>query len=144
MAQGFTIKLHWYNLGTDDSPRWDYDRALYAYLAPARPVIYYVGKCYGTTVRERYAYDAKSAVWDCVDKQTKNNRPIVAEFVLPDGMNISKELVTDIECLLIYRLQPSCNVQCKSSRGKYRRSGMRVVCFGKDWPLSEREFRDEG
>lgn len=143
MAQGFTIRLHWYNVGADDSPRWDYDWALYAYLAPARAVIYYIGKCYGTTVRKRYAYDAKSAVWDCVNKQTKRNRPIVAEVELPDGMNLSKELVADIECLLIYRLQPSCNVQCRSSRGRYCRPGMRVVCLGKAWALPEKEFRDD-
>jgi hypothetical protein len=57
-------------------------------------------------------------------------------------MNLSKTLVDDIECLLIFRLQPPCNVQCKSSRGKYRRVGMKVVCVGSAWPLSERTFRD--
>jgi hypothetical protein len=55
-------------------------------------------------------------------------------------MNLSKKLVDDIECLLIFRLQPACNVQCMESRGKYRRPGMKLVCVGKAWPLSERTF----
>lgn len=142
MARDFTLKLHWHHIGDDDDVRWRYKRALYAYLAPRRQVIYYIGKCYGTTVRARWRYDAKSAVWDCVNEHTQNHCPIVAEFELPEGMNLSKTLVDDIECLLIFRLQPPCNVQCKSSRGKYRRVGMKVVCVGSAWPLSERTFRD--
>jgi hypothetical protein len=143
MAGNFTVTLHWYDIGDDDDPRWKYERALYAYLAPVRPAVYYIGKCYGTTVRQRWNYDAKSDVWDCINKQTKNHRAIVAGFELPQGMNLTRELVDDIECLLIYRLQPPCNVQCKSTRGKYRRPGMKVVCQGKAWPLSQRAFRDE-
>lgn len=144
MAEDFTIKLHWYRLGDDDDPRWRYERALYAYLAPVRPAIYYVGKCYGTSVRERWRYDAKSDVWDCIEEHTKNHRPIVAEFERPEGMNLTQKLVDDIECLFIFRLQPPCNVQCKSSRGKYRRPGMKIVCVGKDWPLPVKIFKDDG
>jgi len=143
VAEDFTIKLHWYDCGNEDNPRWGHSRALYAYLAPVKAAIYYVGKCYGTTVRQRWNYDAKSEVWDCINERTENHCPIVAEFDLPEGMILSKKLVDDIECLLIFRLQPPCNVQCKSSRGKYRRHGMKVVCLGKAWPLSERTFKDE-
>lgn len=143
MEESFTIRLHWQYVGAEQSPCWQYSRALYAYLAPARPAIHYLGKCYGTTVRGRHGYDAKSKVWDCINEQTESHRLIVANFELPDGMNLSKELVADIECLLIYRLQPSCNVQCKSSRGAHFRRGMRIVCLGKAWPFREREFRDE-
>ena len=143
MAEEFTIKLHWYGIGQDDDPRWAYERALYAYLAPVKAAINYIGKCYGTTVRQRSHYKAKSDVWDCIEQRTKSHRPIVAEFELPEGTNLSKKLVDDIECLLIFRLQPPCNVQCKSSRGRYRRPGMKVVCLGKAWPLSVRTFKDE-
>jgi hypothetical protein len=144
MAEGFTVKLRWHYVVGHDDPLWAYERALYAYLAPARPLVYYFGKSYGTTVRKRHGYDAKSDVWDCINKQTMKHRAIVAEFELPKGRNLTKELVDDIECLLIYRLQPPCNVQCKSSRGKYRRPGMRVICLGRAWPLSERTFEDGG
>lgn len=115
-------------------------------LAPVKAAIYYIGKCYGdkTTVRGRWAHDSKTDVWRCIDTRTKDHRPIVAEFELPKGVNLSKKLVDEIECLLIFRLQPPCNVQCKESRGKYRRPGMKVVCVGKAWPLSERTFRDDG
>ena len=143
MTQDFTIKLHWYGCRENNDPRWSYSRALYAYLAPVKPEIYYLGKCYGTTVRQRWNYDAKSAVWDCIEGRTKNHRPIVAEFELPDGTNLTKKLVEDVECLLIFRLQPPCNIQCKSSRGNYTRPGMKVVCIGRAWPLSIRTFLDD-
>jgi hypothetical protein len=143
MSEDFTIKLRWYECGDDDDPRWDYRRALYAYFAPVKAAIYYFGKCYGTTVRQRWKYDAKRDVWKWIDKRTKNHCPIVAEFELPEGTNLSEKLVEDIECLLIFRLQPPCNVQCKSSRGEHRRPGMKVVCLGKAWPLPEKTFRDE-
>jgi hypothetical protein len=144
MAKEFTVKVRWYDLGDDDDPRWKDNRVLYAYLAPRAAAIYYIGKAYGneTSVRKRWRRDAKEAVWKCVDAHTKNHCPIVGELDLPQGTNFSKKLVDDIECLLIFRLQPPCNVQCKSSRGKYRRSGMKVVCVGDAWPLSERTFRD--
>ena len=143
MGKDFTIKLHWQDIGDDNDPRWRVQQALYVYLAPGKPVIYYIGKCYGTSVRQRWNYDAKSDVWDWINERTKNHRAIMAEFELPEGMNLTKKLVDDIECLLIFRLQPPCNVQCKSSRGKYRRRGMKVVCLGNAWPLSEKTFKDE-
>jgi hypothetical protein len=143
MSGEFTIRLHWYGCGNDDNPHWSYSRALYAYLAPVKAEIYYLGKCYGTTVRQRWNYEAKSDVWNCIEERTRNHCPIVAEFELPEGMNLSKNLLEAVECLLIFRLQPSCNVQCKSSRGKYRRPGMKVVCLGQAWPLSTRTFKDE-
>jgi hypothetical protein len=144
MAGEFTVKLHWFHCGDDDDPRWGYNRALYAYLAPVKAAIYYIGKCYGetTTVRRRWTHDAKQDVWKCINARTKNHCPIVAEFELPEGARLSKKLVDDIECLLIFRLQPPCNVQCIESRGKYRRPGMKVVCVGKAWPLSKRTFTD--
>jgi hypothetical protein len=141
--KNFTIKLHWYACANDDSPRWDYTRALYAYAAPRRAAIYYLGKCHGTTVRERWRYDSKSDVWDCIEKNTKNHCPLVAEFELPEGMKLTKKLVAAVECLLIFRLQPPCNVQCKSSRGRSRRPGMKVVCSGTAWPLSQKTFNDK-
>lgn len=143
MSGEFTIKLHWHGCGYKDNPRWNYSRALYAYLAPVKAEIYYLGKCYGTTVRQRWNYDAKSDVWKWIGKRTKNHCPIVAKFELPEGMNLSKNLLEAVECLLIFRLQPPCNVQCKSSRGKYRRPGMKVVCLGKAWRLSKKTFKDE-
>jgi hypothetical protein len=143
MSGEFTIKLHWHGCADKDNPRWNYSRALYAYLAPVKPEIYYLGKCYGTTVRQRWNYDAKRDVWKWIEKRTKNHCPIVAEFELPEGMNLSKNLLEAVECLLIFQLQPPCNVQCKSSRGKYRRPGMKVVCLGKAWRLLKRTFKDE-
>ena len=39
------VTLHWYAVADDDDSRWRHDLALYAYLAPVKPEIYYLGKC---------------------------------------------------------------------------------------------------
>ncbi len=143
MKEEFIVTLHWYGCGKADDARWSSTVALYAYLAPARAEIYYLGKCYGTSVRQRWNYDAKHDVWDCIEKKTKNHCPIVAEFELPRGARISKQLVSDVESLLIFRLKPPCNVQCISSRGSFSRPDTKVVCSGDAWPLSQKIFRDD-
>jgi hypothetical protein len=63
---GLAVTLHWYAVADDDDSRWLHDLALYAYLAPVKPEIYYLGKCDRTTVRGRACYSAKAAAWDCI------------------------------------------------------------------------------
>jgi hypothetical protein len=106
-SSDLVVRLHWKYVGGDDDPRWQYQRALYAYLAPQRGEILYLGKCDGTTVRARWSYSAK--------------------------------LLSDIESLLINRIDVCANIQCRSSR--IRRSGLEVRCLGA-WPLGTRAFRD--
>ncbi|HEV2381582.1 MAG TPA: hypothetical protein VG206_17535 [Terriglobia bacterium] len=137
------MKIHWYVVGDDDDPRWGYNRALYAYLAPQRAAIDYIGKCDGKTVRQRWGYDAKSAVWDCINQRTKHHHVIVGEFGTEE--RLTRKLVDDIESLLIYRvhqIQPLCNLKNTASRGNHWRPGMKVECRGA-WPLSQKTFRDE-
>ena len=93
----------------------------------------------GKTVRERWRYEAKRDVWDCINQPTKSHCLIVAEFELPAGNRLSRELVADTESLLIYHVQPDRSAQAKRSR--IRRPGLEVRCLG-DWPLPRRVFRD--
>jgi hypothetical protein len=141
MAEGFTIKLYWYAIEGDDDSRWRYDLALYAYLAPVKAEIYYLGKCDRTTVRGRASYSAKPAVWDCINERSKYHRLIIVEIEIEQ--RLTRELLGDIESFLIYEIKPCCNVQNTRSRGKHSRPGMRIECRGKAWPLSRRVFRDE-
>jgi hypothetical protein len=141
MNKDFSIRLYWYNCVDDDDPRWDYSIALYAYLAPMKAAIYYLGKCYGTTVRRRWNYDAKSDVWNHLSRFSKYHRTIIAE--IETKQRLTRELLSDIESLLIYEIDPCCNVQNTRSRGKHSRPGMRIECRGKAWPLSRRVYRDE-
>ncbi len=136
------VRLHWHVVGDDDDPRWRYQRALYAYLAPQRREILYLGKCDGTTVRARWNYAAKAGTWDFInnDRGLRSHRLIVAEIELPGGSRLTRELLSDIESLLISRVDACANIQCRRSR--IQRPGLEVRCLGA-WPLEARVFRDE-
>ena len=135
------VTLHWYAVADHDDSRWRHDLALYAYLAPVRAEIYYLGKCDRTTVRGRASYSAKAGAWDCINQRSKTHCVIVAEIEV--GHRLTRELLADIESLLIFEIQPCCNVQNTASRGKHSRPRMRIECCGKAWPLSRRVFWDE-
>ena len=135
-----SVTLHWYWLESDDDPRWKHEVALYAYLAPVRAEIYYLGKCDRTTVRGRTSYSAKGKAWDCINERSKTHRHIVAEIEVEQ--RLTRQLLADIESLLIFTIQPCCNVQNTKSRGKHCRPGMKVVCKGSAWPLSKRTYWD--
>jgi hypothetical protein len=135
------VILHWYDVGDHDDARWRHDLALYAYLAPMKPEIYYLSKCDRTTVRGRASFSAKPRAWDCINRNSKTHCLIVAEIEV--GQRLTRELLADIESLLIFEVQPCCNVQNTASRGKHSRPGMRVECRGNAWPLSRRVFWDE-
>jgi hypothetical protein len=134
------VTLHWFWVEGDDDSRWRHDLALYAYLAPFKAEIYYMGKCDRTSVRGRAAYSAKSGAWDCINKLSKTHRVIVAEIEV--GQRLTRELLADIESLLIFTIQPCCNVQNTQSRGKHCRRGMRIKCKGEAWPLSKRVYHE--
>ncbi len=135
------VILHWHPVWETDDPRWKHNLALYAYLAPYKCEIYYLGKCDRTTVRGRACYSAKSGAWDCINRRSKKHRLIVAEIEVEQ--RLTRQLLADIESLLIYEIQPCCNVQNVRSRGGYSRPGMRVECRGKAWPLPRKVFLDE-
>lgn len=142
MNETISVRIRWCAIG-DDDPRWNYDRALYAYLRPHRAAIDYIGKCDGKTVRQRHAYDAKSAVWDCINERTKSHRVIVGEIDTTE--RLTRALMEDIESLLIYRvhqIQPLCNLKNTAKRGNCWRPGMKVMCLGA-WPLSQKIFADQ-
>lgn len=140
LTETLAVTLHWYAVEDDDDTRWRNNLALYAYLAPAKPEIYYIGKCDRTSVRGRFCYSAKPAVWDCINERSKTHHLIVAEIEVDQRM--TRELLADIESLLIYQIKPCCNWQNTVSRGKYSRPGMRIECRG-EWPLSKKVFWDE-
>jgi hypothetical protein len=134
------VTLHWYAVEDDDDTHWRNNLALYAYLAPIKPEIYYIGKCDRMTVRGRSCYSAKPEVWNCINERSKTHCLIVAEIEVEQ--RLTRELLADMESLLIYLIKPCCNRQNTVSRGKYSRIDMRVECRGK-WPLSKRVFWDE-
>ncbi len=121
-----------------------YNRALYAVLHPNGTEILYLGKADGSTVKSRRDADDKhERVWDRMDEELglKKNGFIVGTFYLPEERRLTRELINDVESLLIHRIKPQLNTSSKDSRG-YSRPGMAVRCEG-CWPLPQRIFRDQ-
>lgn len=134
------VTLHWYSVEGDTDSRWRHNLALYAYLPPFtfKSAIYYLGKCDRTSVRGRASYSAKPGAWDCINRLSKTHRVIVAEIDVEQ--RLTRALLSDIESLLIFLIQPCCNIQNTRSRGRHTRPGMRVECKGDAWPLSKRVY----
>lgn len=131
------ITLRWHDLGDDDDPRWRYSRALYAYLSPRSLEILYIGKADGCSVRGRWRQ--KQIFWRDLEKERGifNHTVIVAE--MEADCRMTRQLLADVESLLIYEVEPWGNIQCQKSR--ISRTGLKVECRGA-WPLSRRVFRD--
>jgi hypothetical protein len=143
------IILDWRDVNHESgrwADRWDYTLALYAILHPAADEILYLGKADGdtSTVRRRWDADDKhDRVWRRIEDERGlfEHGFIVGEFRPPLGMRLTRELVCDIESLLIYQIQPWANQQNTKSRG-FTRRGMAVLCQG-HWPLRRGIYRDE-
>lgn len=85
-------------------------------------------------------HSAKAGAWGCINKLSKTHRVIVAELEVTQ--RLTRELLADIESLMIFTIQPCCNFQNTRSRGKHRRPTMRVECKGEAWPLSKHVFHE--
>lgn len=141
-----SIILDWRNVDEGSgrwNNRWNYTLALYAILHPSADKILYLGKADGSTVRNRWkADDKRERVWRRIedDLAVFEHRFIVGEFRTPAGKRLTRELVSDIESLLIYHIQPWANIQNTKSRG-YTRPGLVVLCNG-HWPLQQKIYWD--
>ena len=135
------VAIHWQFLDEKDDPGWRARRCLYAYLAPDRHEILYIGKAWGVTVRGRWNRPAKEPFWMDLEKQ----RGIFEHYVLLGEPRLnyagrfSSQLLTDIESLLIAAEQPWGNIQSRNTR--ISRPGLAVKCSGK-WPRRARVYVD--
>ncbi len=123
---------------------WNVWRGLYAYLnldGDDESEILYIGKVDGTTVRQRWRRSGKVGFWDSLEKKRGIyfHGVIVGLILLPVGQRLSRKLVTDIESLLINRVCPWGNIQCRNSRAS--RPSLVVRCEG-EWPLTQTFFED--
>ena len=134
------IIVRWHFLSPED-PGWKSMRCLYAYVAPNKKEILYIGKCWGVTVKARWVRTAKESFWNDLER----NRKIEEHFVLLGEVGLTyrrrltNELLADVESLLIMGEQPWGNIQCKESR--IPRPGLVVRCAG-SWPGKARFYKD--
>ena len=132
--------IHW-SLSPIYSPALDLHRVLYAYVHPRTRELLYIGKADKQTVRERLFGQHKQDVFNRIQHYRQINRPhiLVGHPFIPKNNNFSSELLSDIESLLIHRIQPTANIQ--ATRTRIRRPGLLVSCSGA-WPHPRRWFLD--
>lgn len=136
------VTVHWSPVSPSlADPQWKKTRCLYAYLAPDKREILYIGKADGKTLRQRWTRCAKEGFWDDLERKRgiRSHGVIEGDIELEEGSRISCELLADIESLLIARVRPWGNIQSRESR--ISRPGLRVKCE-RAWPLDKREFYD--
>lgn len=137
------IDVHWREIDGDRDEAWSWSPALYAYAHPSVDELLYVGKADGvsTTIRTRYSAPDKMSFWRDLESQRRIRSHVVlaGDIVFPG--RLTRELVADIESLLIKRIKPWGNIQATLSRSS--RPGMTVHCHGEAW-FHQRRFRDVG
>jgi len=137
------IEIEWYLITGDDDEAWDWTNVLYAYIDPDNDEVLYIGKAYGpsTSVRLRFQAEDKSALWNFLENELSitDVDVLVGDVCLEQDQKLTRQLLADIENLLIFREDPVGNKQSTQSRG-ITRPGMRIKCTG-DWP-SQRLYID--
>jgi hypothetical protein len=134
-----TVKVHWHMIDPNH-PIGNAVRCLYAYLDPESHEILYVGKAWGKSVRERRI--EKQSFWRVLETERGIYKHVALIGVpeLEQGGRLTKELLADIESLLIIHEQPCGNKQCRKSR--IRRPGLVVHCLGA-WPGAPTTYVDD-
>jgi len=138
------FEVEWAHLRDANDDRWTMTRALYAYKSPRDSEILYVGMAHGesSSVQNRLSGVHKRGFFEQLERERRIRDPrVMIGDVYYDG-RFTREMLADIESLLIYRLQPWGNIQSTVSR--ISRPGMIVRCSGRAWSHPQREFRDVG
>jgi len=141
MPQLCQVEVGWTRLASPRHPLWGANFCLYSYLHPETERILYVGKADQQTVRQRLNGEHKSELFDFfADAFHLDDVAVIQGELLPEeGRRRSAQLLSDVESLLIMRLQPPGNIAYSHSR-PYR-PGLRVRCIG-DWPHRRTRFHD--
>ncbi len=137
------VTVRWTPLDNEGThPLWSAECGLYAYVGPKSEILY-IGKVDGTTVRQRWSRSGKESFWDDLERERKifKHAAIFGAIELETGSRLTRELLADIESLLITRVQPWGNIQSRKTR--ISRPGLHVRCAG-SWPLRKCQFHDPG
>lgn len=135
--------VHWTSLTGGGHELWTLSRGLYSYWTTNAREVLYIGKVDGATVRQRWSRSGKEHFWNDLERERRifKHTVFAGEIGLPPGFRLSRELLADIESLLIKRLDPWGNIQ--STLTRISRPGLHVRCAG-DWPHARATFKDMG
>jgi hypothetical protein len=133
------IEVDWKMISGPKDEMWGWCKVLYGYLSSNGKELLYIGKAYGCSVRERW--HGKERFWEDYEKEFRHTEhiPIVGDLSLPPGRNLTNELLSDVESLLIQDIMPWGNIQSRATRTS--RPGMRVICRG-GWRGWKKEYVD--
>lgn len=133
--------------------KWQMSGVLYAYLDPSTALdpgtaeMLYIGKAVGCTVLQRLEAPDKNGFFADLKRKQRKDAGVVSVMVgmikPADGsmpIRVTRELIADIESLLINKIKPWGNIQFLRQRN-ISRLGMRVKCAG-DWPLEQNMYVD--
>lgn len=135
-----SMHIRWTAIVGEDDAQWVWSGVLYAYLAPGDEEILYIGKADGaaSTVRRRWNADDKAGFW----RELERKRDIHKHAVVVGGVDVglggrlTRQLLADLESLLIKWERPWGNIQGRKERN-CSRPGMEVRCSG-TWPGRKR------
>jgi phage gp29-like protein len=134
------IEVDWLS---DEKKAWDATDCLYAYLHPKTDEILFIGSAFTRTVRERFDAQEKDDLFEYFDAIHRLNpaelKIAVGEVWLDEGQHLTRELLTDVESVLVKRVQPPGNIPRKVK--KISRPGVIVKCTG-EWPHERKIFVD--
>ena len=135
------IEIDWSWIEDDEDARWQDQYCVYAYFHPTHDWLLYVGKADYATVRQRTHGRHKEELFDDITAEygVEYLRAMHGALLLPEGTRRTSQLLSDVESLLIIRLQPRWNTQSRQSR--ISRPGLRVRCAG-EWPFKRAGFVD--
>jgi len=134
------IEVNWRTLEEHDLG-WNYSKCLYAYQMPNAKKILYIGKAWGTSVRNRWSWSGKPEFWEYLKRTgITHHKVLIGDTYLPKGCRLTIELLADIESLLINIEKPPGNILSRETR--IRRPGMQVRCVG-EWPGTRKTYNDE-
>ena len=137
-----TVTVFWRILKEKD-PVWYRSGCLYAYLTPKEDEILYIGKAWRTTVKDRWSRTGKRGFWEDLEKRRgiKHHIPLIGIIYLSETQRLTRELLADIESLLISIEKPWGNIKRRHTRTQ--RPGMTVKCIG-SWPGAKQTYKDKG
>lgn len=133
------VKLKWYGpfdideIYESDFEVLDYIEGFYMFLYESK--ILYIGQVYFKSLRERINEHLRGdSLWRWIERNydSKNVSMMIAEIESMDQERITKQLVNDVESLLIITQQPEGNIQ--STRTYYGRD-LKIVNLGECAPL---------
>jgi hypothetical protein len=130
------ISVHWKSFeGDEDSGRaalWPF----FAYVTPDCEEILYIGKanCGLAAKRSNESKGRNPLFRELAERRGIREVELLSGTVrLPPGAQLTRDLLADIEAMLIYEFQPWGNVHEHDSLKEYYRPDLRVRCTW-DWP----------